>query len=123
MSSLYIAGIQCVYSKFQDDEEHNTFRKNNTTLSEIAEKHGVYVDSFCIDEDDDNYAFVISNTKPNFECFYSGAAFDVDMEIETNPDFEENVSNFLNELHTREDLNEHHNFKFSEPKKLYFVIS
>lgn len=119
--SLYIAGAQCKYADFKDGEDWIIFDENNDLMSELAKKFNVFIDRYCLNEED--YSFVILNQPAQHKCFYSRSAFSYDMTIKTSPDFDERACSFISALNKEPQFNRFHNLNWSDTKELYLVTS
>ena len=121
MGSLYIGGAQCVHANFLVSEDCKPYDKQQKEIAELAAKHHVAISRYRLDEDD--YSFVFMNKKAEHECFYDGAAFEVDMSIEVSDAFESRAHAFINALNQEEKFKTFHNLNWSKPRVLYFCTS
>ena len=121
MSSLYIGGAQCVHADFLNGDDCEQYDSQEKEMAKLAKDFDVTISRYCLDEDD--YSFVIMNKSASHECFYAGAAFDVDMSVETSDTFEARAQEFIKSLNEKEEFKTFHNLSWSKPKVLYFVSS
>ena len=121
MSSLYIGGAQCVHADFLNSEDWMQFDKQEQSVTKLAEKFNLAISRYSLNQE--NYSFVVMNKKVEHKCFYSGAAFEVDMSIEISDTFEFRFIFFMEALNSEKRFKTFHNLKWSKPKVLYFAFS
>lgn len=122
MGSLYIGGAQCIHAQFMDEDDWQEFDSQKQDMSKLAEKFNVHISRYSLD-DDGPYSYVVMNKKVKHECFYEGAAFEVDMRVETSDTFEDRAHDFIKALNQSEEFKIFHSLSWSKPKVLYFVVS
>lgn len=122
MGSLYIGGAQCVFAKFLTTSDARVFDAQVEHLRALAEKFDVHVDRKKM-KDQGDYYFVLMNEEINTVCFYEGAAFEVDMGVNTSNTFHTRASAYVKALNATRALANFHNLQWGSPKVLYFVSS
>ena len=122
MGSLYIGGAQCVSAEFLQENDARVFDSQIKPLRALAKKFNVCVERKQM-EDQGNYCFVIMNEQLNTECFYEGAAFEVDMGVNASDTFHSRALECIEALNATAALASFHNLQWSGPKVLYFVSS
>lgn len=121
MGSLYIGGGQVVHAEFKQEDDWEIFDNKQRELIKLAKSFDVNVDRYSLDED--GYSFVISNEPIHHECFYAGAAFNIDMTVETSKTFQERAQKFISALEAKPEFDTFHGLQWSKPEVLYFVTS
>ena len=122
MGTLYISGAQCVHAEFKDGDHWENFDEQEKALQALAETFEVSVDRRRLDDQGD-HCFVIMHKRHSFGAFYSGAAFEADMAIETSEEFPNRARAFIKALQEDESLSDFHNLEWLGPRTLYFVSS
>lgn len=122
MGTLYISGSQCMHAEFKDSEHWENFDEQQNALQALASEFDVNVERESMDDQSDE-CFVIKHKRQSFGEFYSGAAFEADMAIETSDAFPTRAKAFIEALNKNEAFADFHNLQWSKPKVLYFVSS
>lgn len=111
-----------MHADFLNDDGWAQFDSQRQKLAALAEKFDVYVERRSVNDQGD-YHFVIMNKRANHECFYDGAAFEVDMSVNVSDTFQERALAYTQAINDDELLKEFHDLQWSQPKVLYFVTS
>lgn len=78
-------------------------------------------------EDQGDYHFVLMNEELNTQCFYEGAAFEVNMSVSVNVNasdtFHTRALAYVNALNKNDAFARFQNLQWNGPKVLYFVSS
>lgn len=122
MGTLYISGAQCVHAELKQAEHWDKFDNLAENLGQLANVFNVYVDRRSLNDQGDD-GFVVMHNPQNFGEFYSGAALDTDMTVETSDTFEARAAAFIEALNKDKAFSDFHNLQWSKPRVLYFVSS
>lgn len=103
MGSLYLDGAVTRHAKLKDRCDWKSFDELEVVLSEIAKKHGVFIERAGINDSQD-IAFVIRNQEANSVGIYSGEFTEGEFQVEADDAFAAKAEAFIAEINQAQDI-------------------